>query len=137
MLKMISRFAASPFSGYLLLGILTALAAGGYWFWTELKEFGGLEQKAQSQARDIKSLENQVSYLDGQNDLKQQIGTLLSKTEQSIDRRYESMRLDMLEALKNASKEYLDCRAMAVPERLRYPDRNADSEDQASAKNDG
>lgn len=134
---MLTKFLASKGSGWLSIISTAALIGGGVWFWYELKEFGGLEQKAESQARDIQSLENQVSYLDGQNDLKQEVGALLSKTEQSIDRRYESMRLDMQEAFKNASQEYLDCRAMVVPERLRYPDRNKDSKDQARAKNDG
>lgn len=134
---MLKRFLNSPFSGYIAIAAVAALIGVGIWFWYELKEFGGLEQKAENQAREISSLENQVSYLDGQNELKQEIGSLLSKTEQSIDRRYESMRLDMQEALKDASKEYLDCRAMVVPERLRYPDRNQNSEDQARASDDG
>lgn len=137
MLNLIRKFAASPFSGYMLIGLLVAAAGAGYWFWSELKEFGSLEEKAQQQAREISNLENQVTYLDAQNDLKQQIGSLLSKTEQRIDRRYESMRLDMQEALKNASQEYLDCRAMVVPERLRYPDRNTNREDQSGASDDG
>jgi len=137
MLSLIRKFAASSFSGYMLIGLLVAAAGAGYWFWSELKNFGSLEEKAQQQAREISSLENQVTYLDAQNDLKQQIGTLLSKTERRIDRRYESMRLDMQEALKNASQEYLDCRAMVVPERLRYPERNPDCQDQARTEDDG
>ena len=134
---LISKFVSSKFSGYALIALLIAAAGAGYWFWGELKEFGGLEEKSAAQAREISSLENQVSYLDGQNDLKQEIGSLLSKTTQQIDRRYESMRLDMQEALKDASQEYLDCRAMVVPERLRYPDRNANSEDQTKPGDDG
>lgn len=134
---MLTKFLTSKGSGWLSIISTLAVIGGGVWFWYELKEFGGLEQKAESQARDIKSLENQVTYLDAQNDLKQQIGSLLSKTERRIDRRYESMRLDMREALKNASQEYLNCRAMVVPERLRYPDRNTNREDQARAEDDG
>ena len=134
---MLKRFLNSSLSGYIAIAALAALAGLGVWFWYELKEFGGLEQKAQDQAREISSLENQVSYLDGQNDLKQEIGGLLSKTTQQIDRRYESMRLDMQEALKDASQEYLDCRAMVVPERLRYQNRNQDRQDQAGTPDDG
>jgi len=133
----LTKFLTSKGSGWLSIISTLAVIGGGVWFWYELKEFGGLEQKAEDQAREISSLENQVSYLDGQNALRQEIGSLLSKTEQSIDRRYESMHLDMKEALKDASQEYLDCRAMVVPERLRYPDRNKDSKDQARAENDG
>lgn len=134
---MLTKFLTSKGSGWLSIISTLAMIGGGVWFWYELKEFGGLEQRAESQAREISSLENQVIYLQAQNDLKQEIGALLSKTEQSIDRRYESMRLDMQEALKDASQEYLDCRAMVVPERLRYPDRDADSEGQARAEDDG
>ena len=133
----LTKFLTSKGSGWLSIISTLAVIGGGVWLWYELKEFGGLEQKAADQAREISSLENQVTYLDAQNDLKQQIGSLLSKTEQRIDRRYESMRLDMQEALKNASQEYLDCRAMVVPERLRYPDRNPDRQDQARTEDDG
>ena len=133
----LTKFVSSKFSGYALIALIVAGAGAAYWFWSELKEFGGLEQKAEDQAREISSLENQVTYLDAQNDFKQQIGSLLSKTEQRIDRRYESMRLDMQEALKDASQEYLNCRAMVVPERLRYPDRNPDRQDPARTEDDG
>lgn len=130
-------FLTSKFSGYLSIILLVSVLGGAWYMYQRGVTFGELESKASEQAREISSLENQITYLDAQNDLKQQIGALLSKTEQSIDRRYESMRLDMQEALKDASQEYLDCRAMAVPERLRYPDRNKDSEDQARANDDG
>lgn len=126
---MLTKFLTSKGSGWLSIISTLAVIGGGVWFWYELKEFGGLEQKAESQARDIKSLENQVSYMDAQNDLKQEIGKLLEQTQSNINRRYEAMRLDFQEALKDAPQEYIDCRNMVVPERLRHPDRNQDSQD--------
>ena len=126
MLKMISKFAASPFSGYLLIGILAALAAGGYWFWSELKQFGSLEAKSQSQEATIEQQRQQMQTLSAQ--IRKRQATLTEQTQRAaeLSRNAAQLRQTIDEARNAAPKEYTDCRAVVVPERLRFGPSAAD-----------
>jgi hypothetical protein len=122
MLKVISKFASSPFSGYAF--IVLALAAGGaaYWFWTELKEFGSLETVAEQQEQKIKELNQKAEYEKGRADMRFLINSELSKTVASINEKYRNVGVNFAKELLDAPQEYINCRNMLVPTRLRHPD---------------
>ena len=122
MIKLISRFAASPFSGYLFMALAAAGAGAGYWFWTELKEFGSLEVRAEQQERQIKSLENETLYYQARADQRNAIGTELAATVSSIESKYRNISINFAKELSNAPQSYIDCRSVVVPIGLRHPD---------------
>jgi len=128
-LKKVQGFAASPFSGYALIALLFAAGGAAYWFWTELKEFGSLEVIAEQQQNDITSLKNEVSYLQGKADLKNDINRQLGDSRRSIDKLYQNLESDIREALQDAPQAYIDCRNMLVPERLQHNDGKASDDD--------
>lgn len=126
---MLTKFVSSKFSGYALIGILVALAAGGYWFWSEIKEFGSLTEKAEQQAREIKSLESEALYQQARADERAEIGSRLAETVAGIESKYRNLSVQFAEELRNAPKEYIDCRNMPVPDGLRYPDAESGVQD--------
>lgn len=120
MLKMIGRFAASPFSGYLLIGILAALAAGGYWFWSELKEFGGLTEKAAQQADTIEAQQQTLDTLARDIAAKEAVLDYQLTRTTNLRQQAAVTRQEIQEARDEAPQDYLNCRDMPVPERLRF-----------------
>ena len=119
---MISKFVSSKFSGYALIFLLIAAAGAGYWFWTELKEFGSLTEKAEQQERQIKSLESEALYHQARADERHEIGSRLSETISGIESKYRNLSINFAEELRNAPQDYINCRNMLVPDGLRYPD---------------
>lgn len=120
MRKLIQRFAASPFSGYALIGILIALAAGGYWFWTELKEFGGLEQRAEAQAETIAIQQGRLQALTELADRRQAALTEQISVIQKLERNENMYRIAIQEAKRNASKALKQCLDMRIADGMRY-----------------
>lgn len=121
-MKLISKFAASPFSGYALIALVIAAAGAGYWFWTELKEFGSLSEKAAQQELKIDELEKRANYLQGQADKRVEINSQLVKTVAQIESQYRDLGISFSQELNDAPEEYLNCRNMLVPDGLRHPD---------------
>lgn len=137
MLKLIQRFAASPFSGYALIGILVALAAGGYWFWSELKEFGGLEQRAEAQAETIAIQQARLQALTELADRRQAaLDEQLVRT-QKLERDTRAYRIAIQEARKDADKATRECMALRLADRLQFGPSRGDEDSQASTGVDG
>lgn len=118
----LTKFVSSKFSGYALIFLLIAAAGAGYWFWTELKEFGSLTEKAEQQERQIKSLESEALYHQARADERHEIGSRLSETISDIESKYRNLSINFAEELRNAPQDYINCRNMLVPDGLRYPD---------------
>ena len=138
MMKWIGKFAASKVSGYTLIALLLAAGGSAIWFWNEIKEFGSLSEKADQQARKIKSLENEALYQQARADERTEIGARLSEKVAKIETTYRSLSISFAEELRNAPQDYIDCRNMLVPGGLRHPDaKGGIQDDQAGSSVDG
>lgn len=114
MLKLIQRFASSPFSGYALIALVVAGAGAGYWFWSELKEFGSLEAKNQSQEQTIQDQALQLATLNEQLQKKQQVNTQLTNQMAVIRRSFGEARQRIQDAEANADKALKQCMDMHI-----------------------
>lgn len=137
-MKWITKFAASKVSGYALIALIIAGAGAGYWFWSELKEFGGLEQRAQSQAETIAVQEARLLQLIKLSYDRQAALTGQLQRTQELERNARMYRLAIQEAKRNADKATRDCMAMHLPDSLQFgPIEDADSHDKARSDMDG
>lgn len=128
MFKAISKFVGSKVSGYLLIGILVALAGAGYWFWSELKEFGGLTEKAAQQADTIEEQEQRLATLARDIAAKEAVLDYQLTRTTKLRQQAEVTRQELKEARDEAPQDYIDARDTVVPERLRFgPSRQARS----------
>lgn len=128
---LISKFVSSKFSGYALIALLIAAAGAGYWFWSELKEFGSLEEKAESQAETIAVQQKQLSVINEQLADKQRINTKLVTQMSQIKRTFGAVENRIREAEANAEKALRECMDMHIADGMRFgPSReDADSKD--------
>lgn len=138
MLKMISKFAASPFSGYALIALLIAAAGAGYWFWSELKEFGSLQAQSQAQAETIKEQKNTLAVLASESKAKDAALTKQNKQTQILMRNARLQQLAVMEAKKYADKALKQCLDMRIARGMRFGEsrKNGSGEDQARSKLD-
>lgn len=120
MLKMISRFAASPFSGYALIALLIAAAGAGYWFWSELKEFGSLQATAQSQEQEIKDQKATIEQLSKANAQKDSVLEHQMAFAQALERSFSTKRQQLQEARSNADQALRECMSMHVAAGMRF-----------------
>lgn len=136
---MLKRFIASPISGYILIALVVAAAGAGVWFWSELKEFGSLEAKAQSQAETIAVQERQLSVINEQLQKKQLANTKLSNQMAQIRRTFGAVENRIREAESNANKALSECMDMHIADGMRFgPSReDADGNDKARTSVDG
>lgn len=120
MLKLIQRFAATPFSGYLSIGLIVAAAGAGYWFWAELKEFGGLEQRAEEQAIAISEQKQQIENLTALSDAKDRALTRQQQRTSQLERNARIQRLAVQEAIKHADKVTRECMSLHLADGLQF-----------------
>lgn len=139
MITLIKRFAASPFSGYLLIALLVAGGGACYWFWTELKTFGGLEERAIAQEETIAIQAAKLDQLVALNDKRQAALTEHSKRSNQLEQQARLYRLEIQEARRNADKATKDCMSMHLADGLQFgPSRqDGDGSDQARSGVDG
>ena len=136
---LISKFASSKFSGYALIALLIAAAGAGYWFWSELKEFGGLEEKSAAQAETIAVQQKQLSVINEQLQKKQLANVKLTNQMAQIKRTFGAVQNRIREAEANADQALRECMDMHIADGMRFgPSReNADGDDKAGASVDG
>ena len=120
MISLIRKFAASPFSGYALIALVVAAAGAGYWFWTELKEFGGLEQKAEAQEEIIAVQYAKLEQL--QADADKRTAALQNQVNRTamLERNARIQQLAVQEAMRNADKATRDCMSMQLADSLLF-----------------
>jgi len=119
-INLIRKFAATPFSGYLAIGLLVAAAGAGYWFWSELKEFGGLEQRAEAQEETIAIQNARLEQLARLNDERQAALSEQVTLTQRLERNERMYRLAIQEARKNASKALKECMDMHIADGMSF-----------------
>lgn len=125
-MKWIAKFAASKVSGYALIALLVAGIGLGIWFWNELKEFGGLAEKAAHQADKIEQQQQTLETLALDIAAKEAVLDYQLNRTNKLRQQAEVSRQKMKEALDAAPQDYIDARDTVVPERLRFgPSRQA------------
>jgi uncharacterized protein HemX len=139
MLKLIQRFAATPFSGYLAIALLVAAGGAAYWFWTELKEFGGLEQRAVAQEETIANQNARLEQLSKISEQRQQALTEQQRRTQQLERNERAYRFAIQEARKNVDKVTSECMALHLDDSLQFGPQREDgnSDDKARTGVDG
>lgn len=138
-MSLISKFIGSKVSGYLLIGMLVALAGAGYWFWSELKEFGSLEAKADSQADTIQQQRQTLEALAQDIAAKDEALAVQEKRTNQLRNNARLQQLAVQEAIKHANKALTECMAMHIASGMSFgPSReNGSGEDKASSGVDG
>lgn len=136
---MIKRFLASPFSGYLSIALLLAIAGASYWFWTELKEFGGLEQRAQAQEQALADQEYELATMKKIIASKDEALAAEVADKEKLLVVAHTMKGMIHDARAKASKALTECLDMHVADGMRFgpSSDNANSNDKASAVVDG
>ena len=136
---MIAKFVSSKVSGYALIALLIAAAGAGYWFWSELKEFGSLEAISQAQAQTIRHQANTLAVIQAESEKRQKINTALTKQMSVIKRTFGAAKRRIQNAEANADKALKQCMAMHLADGMQFgpSSEDADSEDKARAKLDG
>lgn len=139
MLKLIQRFAATPFSGYLAIALIMAAGGAAYWFWSELKEFGGLEQRAEAQEETIAIQNARLQELAKLNDERQAVLAEHQSRVQRLERNEKAYRFAIQEARKNVDKVTRECMSLHLADSLQFgPERkDGDGDSKARAGVDG
>lgn len=126
MTKWITKFAASKVSGYALIALLVAGVGLGVWSWNELKEFGGLTEKAAQQADRIEAQQKTLDTLARDIAAKEAVLDYQLNRTTKLRQQAEVTRQEIKEARDEAPQDYIDARDTVVPERLRFgPSRQA------------
>jgi septal ring factor EnvC (AmiA/AmiB activator) len=127
MMKWIGNFAASKVSGYALIALLLAAGGAAIWFWSEIKEFGSLSEKAEQQASTIEAQKQELANLQAKIAAKEAVLASQLKRTTALRQKAEATRQEIREALNDAPQSYIDARNIVVPERLRFgPSRQDD-----------
>lgn len=136
---MLRKFVASPFSGYLAIALLLAAAGAAYWFWTELKEFGSLEQRAQQQAVQIETQAQQLATLQALSTKKDEALAAEVADKKKLLVVAHTMKGMIHDARAKANKALKECMDMHVADGMQFgpSSSDADGSDKASAKLDG
>lgn len=134
MLKLIQRFAATPFSGYLAIALLLAAGGAAYWFWTELKEFGGLEQRAEAQEETIAIQNARLQELARLNDERQAALTEYQSRMQRLERNEKAYRFAIQEARKNVDKVTRECMSLHLADSLQFGSERKDGDGDGKAR---
>lgn len=134
----IGKFVSSKVSGYLLIGILVALAGAGYWFWSELKEFGSLTEKAEQQAETIEQQRATLERIAADTKAKDEALDRQSDRLKSLERATRLQQLAVMEAKKYADKALKECLAMRIADGMQFgPSAEGGSQDKARSDVDG
>lgn len=136
MLKLIKRFAATPFSGYLSIGLIIAAAGAGYWFWTELKEFGGLEQEAANQAAKIAEQKQEIDTLTALSVAKGEALTRQANRTAQLEYNARVQQLAVEEAIKHADKVTRECMSLHLADGLQFGPSREDEDSSSQARSD-
>lgn len=136
---MLTKFLASKASGWISIALLAALAAGGVWFWHELKSFGSLEAVTQAQAADIKLRDKLIADISKDRDSRQRILEAQQRQNARLRQNAQLQMLAIQEAQKHASKAINDCMSMRIADGMRFgPSREDEAgEDEARPGVDG
>ena len=136
---MLKKFVASPFSGYLAIALLLACAGAAYWFWTELKEFGGLEQRAVAQEQAIANQAHELATMRGIIERKDAALAAEVEDKAKLLAVAHTMKGMIHDARAVASKALKECMDMHVADGMRFgPSRdNTDGADKAGSNVDG
>jgi len=130
---MIAKFVSSKFSGYALIAILFAAAGAGYWFWTELKEFGSLEAQSQAQAETIQHQANTLTVMKSESEKRQKINAALTKQMNVIKRTFGAAKRRIENAEANADKALRECMAMHIADGMQFNKPGQDASDKGEA----
>lgn len=135
----LTKFVSSKFSGYALIALVVAGAGAGYWFWSELKEFGSLEVMAEHQAATIAEQQATLEQLNASIIAKDEA---LTEQEERTKKLLNNARLQQLavqEAVKHANKVTRECMALHLADSLQFgpTGEDRDSEDKAKPAVDG
>lgn len=139
MMKMISRFAASPFSGYAFIVLLIAGAGAGYWFWSELKEFGSLTEKSEQQSVKIKQQQIILDRIQSEVAAKDAVIEKQTEYTKQLRKNARLQQLAVQEAIKNADKVTRECMSLHLADSLQFgpTSKNSDSQNKARPDVDG
>lgn len=136
-LKMISKFAASPFSGYALIALVVAAAGAGYWFWSELKEFGSLEVRAEEQAKVIAQKNEELSIIRANIEAKDKAIARQTDRAQILNQQAGLLRQKLKEASDAATKALKSCLDMRIADGMRFGPSRESGESKARSNVDG
>lgn len=135
-MSLISKFIGSKVSGYLLIGMLVALAGAGYWFWSELKEFGSLEAKADSQADTIQQQRQTLEALAQDIAAKDEALAVQEKRTNQLRNNARLQQLAVQEAMKHADKVTRECMALHLADSLQFGPTGEDGSGEDKARSD-
>jgi len=116
----LTKFVASKVSGYALIALVVAAAGAGYWFWSELKEFGSLEAKAEQQQVTIEQQEADLETLRVQAKKRDDVNSKLAGQMNSMRQSFGAARQRIDNAEDNADKALRDCMDMHIASGMRF-----------------
>jgi hypothetical protein len=127
MIKLISRFAGSPFSGYALIAVVVAAAGAGFWFWQELKSFGALEAQAVAQQATIDQQLASLETLRVVAEKRQKVNLELTGQLNIMRQSFGVARQRIQNAENNADKALLECMDMHIADGMQFGPSDSDS----------
>lgn len=137
-MSFLTKFVSSKVSGYALIALLIAGAGAAYWFWSELKEFGSLTEKAEQQAVTIEEQRATLQRVSAEMAAKDKaLQTQQARTKQ-LRNNARLQQLAVQEAIKNADKVTRECMSLHLADSLQFgPTKDGSSEDKARSDVDG
>lgn len=134
----LTKFVSSKFSGYALIALLIAAAGAGYWFWSELKEFGSLTEKAEQQAVTIEEQRATLQRVSEEIQAKDEALQIQEARTRQLRNNARLQQLAVQEAIKNADKVTRECMALRLADSLQFgPSEDGSSEGKARSDVDG
>lgn len=134
----LTKFVSSKVSGYALIALLIAGAGAAYWFWSELKEFGSLTEKAEQQAVTIEEQQATLQRVSAEIQAKDKaLQTQEARTKQ-LRNNARLQQLAVQEAMKHADKVTRECMALHLADSLQFgPSEDGSGQGEARSDVDG